>query len=149
MLKLPPEKVRSRTMLVGGGFGGKEDMSVQHHAALMAYKTKRPVKVKFSRQESLNIHPKRHAMEMDVTTACDKDGKLLAMRALLISDCGAYASLGGPVLQRACTHAAGPYNYQDVDIEGYAYYTNNPPGGAFRNCRKAKSLPASSVIPAR
>ena len=54
------------------------------------------------------------------------------MRARIIADSGAYASLGGPVLQRACTHAAGPYNYQDVDIEGYAYYTNNPPGGAFR-----------------
>ena len=130
MLKLPPEKVRCQTKLVGGGFGGKEDMSVQHHAALMAWATGRPVKVKFSRQESLNIHTKRHAMEMDVTTACDKDGKLLAMKALLISDCGAYASLGGPVLQRACTHAGGPYNFQNVDITGICVYTNNVPGGA-------------------
>ncbi len=132
MLGLPPEKVRVSAMMVGGGFGGKEDMSVQHHAALAAYLTKRPVKVHLSRAESILIHPKRHAMEMEFTTACDESGHLTGMRARLIADTGAYASLGGPVLQRACTHAAGPYNYQNVDIEGYAYYTNNPPGGAFR-----------------
>ena len=132
MLGLTQEQVRVTAMMVGGGFGGKEDMSVQHHAALACYLLKRPVKVRFTRSESLLIHPKRHAMEMDFTTACDESGKLTAMRARIIADSGAYASLGGPVLQRACTHAAGPYNYQDVDIEGYAYYTNNPPGGAFR-----------------
>ena len=132
MLGLAPEQVRVTAMMVGGGFGGKEDMSVQHHAALACYLLKRPVKVRFTRTDSLLIHPKRHAMEMDFTTACDAEGHLTAMRARIIADSGAYASLGGPVLQRACTHAAGPYNYQDVDIEGYAYYTNNPPGGAFR-----------------
>lgn len=132
MLKLPKEKIHCQSKLVGGGFGGKEDMSVQHHAALMAWHVQRPVKVRLSRQESINIHPKRHAMEMEFTTACDKDGHLTGMKALLISDTGAYASLGGPVLQRACTHAAGPYNYQDVDIVGKAVYTNNVPGGAFR-----------------
>lgn len=132
MLGLPAEQVRVTAMMVGGGFGGKEDMSVQHHAALACYLLQRPVKVRFTRADSLLIHPKRHAMEMEFTTACDKTGKLTGMRARIIADSGAYASLGGPVLQRACTHAAGPYNYQDVDIEGYAYYTNNPPGGAFR-----------------
>ncbi|MDD3213311.1 MAG: molybdopterin-dependent oxidoreductase, partial [Eubacteriales bacterium] len=96
MLKLPPEKVRSISSLVGGGFGGKEDMSVQHHAALMAWATGLPVKVRFSRQESLNCHVKRHAMEIDVTTACDQDGNLTAMKAYLVADCGAYASLGTP-----------------------------------------------------
>ncbi len=132
MLGLPPEKVRVTAMMIGGGFGGKEDMSVQHHASLACWLLNRPVKVRFSRADSLLIHPKRHAMEMDFTTACDETGKLTGMRARIIADTGAYASLGGPVLQRACTHAAGPYNYQDVDIEGYAYYTNNPPAGAFR-----------------
>jgi len=132
MLNIPKEKIRVISKLVGGGFGGKEDMSVQHHAALLAWITKLPVKVKFSRQESLNIHPKRHAMEMEFTTACDENGKLTALKARVISDTGAYASLGGPVLQRACTHAGGPYNYQNVDIEGIAVYTNNPPAGAFR-----------------
>jgi CO/xanthine dehydrogenase Mo-binding subunit len=119
-------------MLVGGGFGGKEDMSVQHHAALMAWYTQRPVKVRFSRQESMNYHTKRHAMEMDFTTACDEEGNLTAMKAVILADTGAYASLGGPVLQRACTHAAGPYHYRDIDIEGLAVYTNNVVAGAFR-----------------
>ena len=132
MLGLPKEKVRVTAMMVGGGFGGKEDMSVQHHAALLAYHTRRPVKVIFSRAESILIHPKRHAMEMDFTTACDENGYLTAMKATLVSDTGAYASLGGPVLQRACTHAAGPYNFQNIDIDGKAVYTNNPPAGAFR-----------------
>ena len=132
MLGLPPEKVIVENKFVGGGFGGKEDMTVQHHAALIAYKLKRPVKVKLTRKESLLIHPKRHPMSIDMTTACDKNGIITAIQAVVISDTGAYASLGGPVLQRACTHAAGPYNYQTIDIEGTAVYTNNPPSGAFR-----------------
>ncbi|WP_010237976.1 selenium-dependent xanthine dehydrogenase [Clostridium arbusti] len=132
LLGLPEDKVRVKSAYVGGGFGGKEDMSVQHHAALLSYKTKKAVKVTLSRKESIAIHPKRHAMEMEFTTACDENGILTGMKATLISDTGAYASLGGPVLQRACTHAAGPYNYQNIDIVGKAVYTNNPPGGAFR-----------------
>ena len=132
MLGLNQDQVRVTAMMVGGGFGGKEDMSVQHHASLLAWHTHRPVKVTFTRAESMLIHPKRHAMEMEFTTACDENGYLTAMKATLISDTGAYASLGGPVLQRACTHAAGPYNYQNIDIDGKAIYTNNPPAGAFR-----------------
>jgi len=132
LLGIEPKKVRAICKLVGGGFGGKEDMSVQHHAALLAWATKKPVKVTLTRAESLIIHPKRHPMEMEFTTACDESGKLTAMKARIIADTGAYASLGGPVLQRACTHAAGPYNYQNVDIEGVAVYTNNPPAGAYR-----------------
>ena len=132
LLGVEENKVRVIAKYVGGGFGGKEDMSCQHHAALMAYLTGRPVKITLSRDESIKVHPKRHAMEMDFTTACDENGKLTAMKAKIIADTGAYASLGGPVLQRACTHAAGPYNYQNSEVEGIAVYTNNPPGGAFR-----------------
>lgn len=132
ILGLPREKIHVISKLVGGGFGGKEDMSVQHHAALASYLTGRTVKVKLSRQESINVHPKRHAMEIEMTTACDEEGRLTAMRARITSDTGAYASLGGPVIQRACTHAAGPYKYDSIDIQGRAVYTNNPPGGAFR-----------------
>jgi len=131
-LGLPHKKVRVTAAMIGGGFGGKEDMSVQHHAALLAYLTKRPVKVSLTRAESIKVHPKRHAMEIEMTTACDEDGRLTAMKAGIVSDTGAYASLGGPVLQRACVHAAGPYNYQNIDITGTAVYTNNPPAGAFR-----------------
>ena len=129
---LPSEKVRVVAKMVGGGFGGKEDMSVQHHAAILALLTQKPVKVSLTRKESILCHPKRHGFEMEFTTACDENGYLTAMKATLISDTGSFASLGGPVLQRACTHAAGPYNYQDIEIDGKAYYTNNPPCGAFR-----------------
>lgn len=132
MLGLPLEQVRVISKMVGGGFGGKEDMSVQHHAALLAFHTGRPVKVSLTRDESILIHPKRHAMELEFTTACDEEGYLTAMVGTIVADTGAYASLGGPVLQRACTHAAGPYNYQDIEITGTAVYTNNPPAGAFR-----------------
>ncbi|MCL2627153.1 MAG: selenium-dependent xanthine dehydrogenase [Oscillospiraceae bacterium] len=132
LLGIAAEQIHIRGMLVGGGFGGKEDMSVQHHAALAAWLTKRPVKVKFSRAESLLVHPKRHAMEIDFTTACDENGTITAVKAEIIADTGAYASLGGPVLQRSCTHAGGPYNFQNIDVKGTAVYTNNPPAGAFR-----------------
>ena len=107
-------------------------MSVQHHAALAAWICKLPVKVKLTRQESIHIHPKRHPMDIDLTIGCDVHGFLKACKARIIANTGAYASLGGPVLQRACTHAAGPYNYQDIDIIGKAVYTNNVPAGAFR-----------------
>ena len=103
LLGLPPEKVIVENKLVGGGFGGKEDVTVQHQAALIAYLTKRAVKVKLTRKESIIIHPKRHPMSIDMTTACDENGYLTAMKAVVVSDTGAYASLGGPVLQRACT----------------------------------------------
>jgi selenium-dependent xanthine dehydrogenase len=126
------EQVKVVGKLVGGGFGGKEDLSVQHHAALLAWISGQPVKLTLGRQESIRVHPKRHAMEMEFTVACDADGHLTAMKATLLADTGAYASLGGPVLQRACTHAAGPYKIANVSILGRAVYTNNPPAGAFR-----------------
>ena len=132
MLGLPAEKVKVQNCLVGGGFGGKEDVTVQHHAALIAYLTKRTVKVKLTRAESLLIHPKRHPMDMEFSLGCDENGIIQGVAAEVIADTGAYASLGGPVLERACTHAAGPYNYQNFEIDGWAYYTNNPPAGAFR-----------------
>ncbi len=145
MLKLPPEKVHCRAPLVGGGFGGKEDMSVQPYAALMAWVTKRPVKVKYTRQESLAYHVKRHPMEMEFTTACDENGHLTGMKGIIIADTGAYASLGGPVLHRACTHAAGPYNYQNIDIFGMSVYTNNLPSGAFRGFGVTQSCFATEM----
>ncbi len=131
-LMLGTDKVKVENVLVGGGFGGKEDMTVQHHAALLAYRTGRPVKVRLTRAESLLIHPKRHHFVMDFTMGCDENGRILGVKAKVASDTGAFASLGGPVLERACTHAAGPYAYENFEIEGTAYYTNNPPAGAFR-----------------
>lgn len=131
-LMLGTDKVKCQNALVGGGFGGKEDMTVQHLAALITYLTKRPVKVRLTRAESLLIHPKRHHFEMDFTMGCDEEGHIMGVKAKVASDTGAFASLGGPVLERACTHAAGPYAYENFEIEGRAYYTNNPPAGAFR-----------------
>ncbi len=131
-LGLPEGRVHVVGMTVGGGFGGKEDMSIQHHTAILAMQSGRPVKMSLSRAESIAVHPKRHAMQMAFTLGCDTDGYLTALKARIDSDTGAYASLGAPVLQRACTHAAGPYNYHNIDIIGNAYYTNNPPAGAFR-----------------
>lgn len=145
MLGLAPEKVHVRAPLVGGGFGGKEDMSVQPYAALMAWYLKRPVKVKYTRQESLNYHVKRHPMEMEFTTACDENGILTGMKGVIIADTGAYASLGGPVLHRACTHAAGPYNYQNIDIFGMSVYTNNVVSGAFRGFGVTQSCFATEM----
>ena len=132
MLGLAQEKVHVTNLLVGGGFGGKEDMTVQHHAALAAYLTGRPVKVRLSRKESMLVHPKRHPMKVTITMGCSRDGLIQGVKAEVVADTGAYASLGGPVLERACTHAAGPYHYENFEITGRAYYTNNPPAGAFR-----------------
>ena len=126
------DRVVVQTMLVGGGFGGKEDVTVQHISALAAYIYKRPIKCKFTRQESLNFHPKRHYMRGTFTLGCDEEGKFTALDCEINFDTGAYASLCGPVLERACTHAVGPYTYQNTDIRGFGYYTNNPPAGAFR-----------------
>ena len=132
MLGLPMERVKVQNMLVGGGFGGKEDVTVQHHAALVTYLTGRPVKVKLTRAESLLIHPKRHPMDMEISMGCDENGNIQGVAVEVIADTGAYASLGAPVLERACTHAAGPYHYENFECDGWAYYTNNPPAGAFR-----------------
>lgn len=131
-LGLPMEKVEVYNCLVGGGFGGKEDVTVQHLSALAAFLLKRPCKMKLTRAESLIFHPKRHPMDMEFTVGCDKNGIIQGVKAKVIADTGAYRSLCGPVLERACTHASGPYNYQNFKIDGYSYYTNNPPAGAFR-----------------
>ncbi|WP_278550479.1 selenium-dependent xanthine dehydrogenase [Cloacibacillus evryensis] len=132
MLGWEPERIVVENKLVGGGFGGKEDVSAQHIAVLAALAVGRPVKVKFSRSESIAFHPKRHAMEGTFTLGCDENGIFTGLDCEIYFDTGAYASLCGPVLERACTHSVGPYCYQNTDIRGFGYYTNNPPAGAFR-----------------
>ena len=132
ILGLPHDKVRVVSKLVGGAFGGKEDLVVQHHAALLAHAVQKPVKLTLDRQESILVHPKRHAMEVELTTGCDENGIITAIKARIVADTGAYASLGAPVLQRACTHVGGPYEILHSDITGLCVYTNNPPAGPFR-----------------
>ncbi len=128
----PEERIRIVGQLMGGGFGGKEDIAGQIHAALLANATGRPVKLLFDRHESLLVHPKRHATQIRVKVGAKKDGRLVATETELYGDTGAYASLGDKVMTRATTHSAGPYDIPHVRADCYAMYTNNPPAGAFR-----------------
>jgi CO/xanthine dehydrogenase Mo-binding subunit/aerobic-type carbon monoxide dehydrogenase small subunit (CoxS/CutS family) len=128
----PDERVRVIGQLMGGGFGGKEDIAGQIHAALLANVTGKPVKLLFDRRESLLVHPKRHATRIKVKIGAKKDGRLTAVETELYGDTGAYASLGEKVMTRATTHSSGPYEVPHVRADCYAMYTNNPPAGAFR-----------------
>ncbi len=132
LLGLPEKNVRVIFVPNGGGFGGKEDLSVQGHAALFAYILQRPVKVLLNRDESILMHPKRHPIKMDYTLGCNKEGKLTVLKADMIGDTGAYASVGMKVLERSAGHATGPYHIPNVDIISRAVYTNNLPCGAMR-----------------
>lgn len=132
ILGLPEEKVNVIQVSAGGGFGGKEDLSVQHHAALYSSILQRPVKVRLNRAESIRMHPKRHRMVMNYKLACDEKGLITALWARITGDGGAYASVGGEVVARTGTHAAGAYHVPSVDVVARAYYTNNPPAGAMR-----------------
>jgi selenium-dependent xanthine dehydrogenase len=132
ILGLPDQAVRVTQIATGGAFGGKEDLSVQGHAALLAHLTRRPVLVALSRHESLRIHPKRHPLTMTYTVGCDAEGALVAVRARIVGDTGAYASVGAKVLERAAGHACGAYRVPNVDVEASTVYTNNAPCGAMR-----------------
>jgi len=132
LLGLPLEAVRITLVPNGGGFGGKEDLSVQGHAALMAHLLGAPVKVGLTRDESIAMHPKRHPIWMDYTVGCDAAGKLTFVRVRFVGDTGAYASVGMKVLERAAGHATGAYHVPAADIDAYAVYTNNIPCGAMR-----------------
>ncbi|MDP2778587.1 MAG: molybdopterin-dependent oxidoreductase, partial [Anaerolineales bacterium] len=125
-------RVRIVGQLMGGGFGGKEDVMGQIHVAMLANVTQRPVKLLFDRHESLLVHPKRHATQIRVKIGAMKNGRLVAVDTELYGDTGAYASLGEKVMTRATTHSAGPYDVPHVRADCYAMYTNNPPAGAFR-----------------
>ena len=129
---LAEEDVRVIGTLIGGGFGGKEDIAGQIHVAMLATVTGRPVKMLYTRQESLIFHPKRHATIIRIKTGAKRDGRLTAVEAELYGDGGAYASLSDKVMTRATTHATGPYHVPNARIDCYAMYTNNVPSGAFR-----------------
>jgi CO/xanthine dehydrogenase Mo-binding subunit/aerobic-type carbon monoxide dehydrogenase small subunit (CoxS/CutS family) len=128
----PEECVRIIGQFVGGGFGGKEDIAGQIHAALLAQVTGRPVKLLFDRHESMLVHPKRHFTQIRIKAGVKRDGRLIAVETELYGDTGAYASLGEKVMERATTHSSGPYEIPNVSSNCYAMYTNNPPAGAFR-----------------
>jgi aldehyde oxidoreductase len=132
ILNLPVEKVRVILVSTGGGFGGKEDMTVQGHASLMAWLLKKPVKLVLSRDESIRMHPKRHPVYMDMEVGCDKDGKLTGLKLYAVGDSGAYASVGTKVMERVAGHASGAYHFPCVNLEALTVYTNNIPSGAMR-----------------
>jgi len=131
-LALPEDEVHVVLVPNGGAFGGKEDLSIQAQTALLARVTGRPVRLVLSREESMRLHPKRHPITIRLQAGCDAMGRLMAVRARMIGDSGAYASVGAKVLERAAGHAAGPYRCANVDVEALAVTTNNPPCGAMR-----------------
>ena len=128
----PEERIYVELAPNGGAFGGKEDMTIQAQTALLARLSRRPVRIELTREESIRIHPKRHPLTMSYRVGCDGEGRLTAVKARILGDSGAYASVGGKVLERAAGHACGPYRVAAVDVEAIAAYTNNPPCGAMR-----------------
>lgn len=132
LLGLPEEKVRVTLVSTGGGFGGKEDMTVQGHASLFAWILKRPVKVVLSRDESIRMHPKRHPVYMDISVGCDATGRLTGLKLYAVGDTGAYASVGNKVMERVAGHATGAYHFPCVNLNALTVYTNNIPNGAMR-----------------
>ena len=139
---LPDEKVRVIQTETGGGFGGKEEYPsmIAAHAALLAWKSGRPVKLIYDRAEDMAATTKRHPSRTHHRTAISKDGKLLAMEIDFVIDGGAYTTLSPVVLSRGTIHAAGPYNCPNVRILSRAVATNAPPHGAFRGFGAPQSI---------
>lgn len=131
-LSLNPKKIHVISYPVGGAFGGKDELTIQPILGLLAIKSKRPVKMHLSREESMISYWKRHPFKMYYKTGVKKDGTIIAQEIKIIQDKGAYSSLGGPVLNLAVEHACGPYRVDNVHIDGYAVFTNNGIAGAFR-----------------
>ena len=132
LLGLDEELVRVTQVACGGGFGGREDITVQGHAALFAFLLKQPVKVHLTREESIIMHPKRHPVKMDISLGCDEKGMLTGLKLRATGDTGAYASVGTKVMERVAGHACGGYHVPNVEIESLTVYTNNIPSGAMR-----------------
>ncbi|MCG5214340.1 xanthine dehydrogenase subunit D [Streptosporangium sp. KLBMP 9127] len=131
-LGLPAEKVRLTLSGVGGAFGGREDLSVQAHACLLALRLGRPVKMSYGREESFVGHVHRHPARMRYEHGATRDGRLLYVKADILLDGGAYASTSAAVTGNAGCFAAGPYEVPAVEIDCRSVYTNNPPAGAMR-----------------
>jgi CO/xanthine dehydrogenase Mo-binding subunit len=131
-LGLEPEQVRIHLAGVGGAFGGREDLSMQIHAAMLALRTGRPVKIVYNREESFVGHIHRHPARIWAEHRATREGRLVTVRMRVLIDGGAYASSSTAVISNACSFAVGPYTVENVRIDGLAVYTNNPPCGAMR-----------------
>ena len=132
ILGIPEAKVRVIAPYLGGGFGGKEDMTVEPYLGLAVWRTRRPVRMQWTRQESLLARPKRHRMRLRYRTAASRDGRLLGQQIDITADSGAYAYLSALVLLYSAVHACGPYQVGNVRLRARCAYTNNPPTSAFR-----------------
>lgn len=132
VVALPEEKIRVQATPLGGSFGSKIDGTVEPLLALATYCTKRPVKLTLTREESMKRSPKRHPYVMDYRVGLNKEGKIVAVDATLLSDTGAYTNLGPRVIDQACIFACGPYEVPNLRLEGWAVYTNNVNASAFR-----------------
>ncbi len=131
-LNLPPEKIRVVTPYVGGAFGGKDDITVQIHLALVTWKTGRPARLVWTREESMIAGTKRHSAVIRVKTAATRDGRILANKFEIVYDKGAYTALGPAVLDVAVENCNGPYRVEATQIDAYSVYTNNMVSSAFR-----------------
>ncbi len=139
---LPADRVRVVQAVTGGGFGGKEEYPsmIAGHAALLAWKSGRPVKMIYDRAEDMAATTKRHPSRTRHRTAVSRDGRLLAMDIDFLIDGGAYATLSSVVLSRGTIHAAGPYSCPNVRVTARAVATNHPPHGAFRGFGAPQSI---------
>src|SRR5690242_8086104 len=149
MLRLPEDQVVVRYAAIGGAFGGREDLSVQHLLALAAWKLRQPVAIVWSREESMIAHHKRHPITIHCRWGASKDGKITAVEAEVIADGGAYASTSAEVTKVATLFATGCYEVPNVAVDGRAVYTNNIPCGAFRGFGAPQAQFASEVMVTR
>lgn len=132
ILQMPLSKIRVVATAVGGGFGGKNEITLEPYICLLALKTQRPVKLVYIREEEFQATTVRHPYIVNFKTGVKRDGRLVARQVEIISDTGAYVSWGESTLSKACIHAVGPYRIPHVKIDGYLVYTNNNIGGAMR-----------------
>jgi CO/xanthine dehydrogenase Mo-binding subunit len=149
ILQIPPEQVVVRYAAIGGAFGGREDLSVQHLLALAAWKLRRPVALVWDREESMIAHHKRHPISIRCKWSANRDGKISAVRARVLADGGAYASTSAEVTKVATLFASGCYEIPNISVDGYAVYTNNIPSGAFRGFGAPQAQFAAEIMVTR
>lgn len=149
MLQLPEDQVVVRYVAIGGAFGGREDLSIQHLLALALWKLRRPVALVWSREESIIAHHKRHPVSVRCRWGARRDGTITAVEAEVIADGGAYASTSAEVTKVAALFASGCYEVPNISVNGYAVYTNNIPSGAFRGFGAPQAQFASEIMMTR
>jgi CO/xanthine dehydrogenase Mo-binding subunit len=149
ILGLPPEQVVVRYAAIGGAFGGREDLSIQHLLALAAWKLRRPVAIQWSREESMLAHHKRHPVTIRCAWGATREGKITAVKAEVVADGGAYASTSAEVIKVATLFASGAYEIPNISVDGYAVYTNNIPAGAFRGFGAPQAQFAAEIMVTR